>query len=231
MKFPWEVKGGTMDAVEYYQNCIAHFGTKGQTWGLRRHQSYETAPTRSGMVGQEVGEASKQRSKKEEKAEAKAEKYRIKQYEQINRHYDIENAGLQKVIDKASERSKKYGEKAAHYLGPNHFNEKKGAKFIKKSAAEAAHVDKNKSLQKVNEILRKKELNYVKNMSIKDIKKEKRDMALSVIATAAANTAGVFIVAATGAPMYTITVPSYDNMKRKRRYDHMKKQEEAARRS
>lgn len=68
-------------------------------------------------------------------------------------------------------------------------------------------------------------------MSIKDIEKEKRDMALSVIATAAANTAGVFVVAATGAPMYTIAVPSYDNMKRMRRYDHMEKQEKAARRS
>ena len=220
-----------MDAVEYYQNYIAHFGTKGQTWGLRRYQSYETAPTRSGMVGQEVGDASKQRSKKEERAEAKAEKYRTKQYDEINKHYDLKNAGLQKVIDKASERSKKYGEKAAHYLGPAHFNEKKGMKLIKKSATEAIRVDKNKSLQKVNEVLRKKELDYVKNMTIKDIKKEKRDMALSVIATAAANTAGVFIVAAAGAPMYTIMVPSYDNMKRRRRYDHMKKQEDAARRS
>lgn len=54
-----------MDAVEYYQDYIAHFGTKGQTWGLRRHQSYGTAPTRSGMVGQEVGDAAKQRSRLE----------------------------------------------------------------------------------------------------------------------------------------------------------------------
>lgn len=41
-------------------NYLAHFGTKGQKHGLRRHQSYETAPTRSGMVGQEVGEAARQ---------------------------------------------------------------------------------------------------------------------------------------------------------------------------
>lgn len=39
---------------------LAHFGTKGQKHGLRRHQSYETAPTRSGMVGVEVGEAARQ---------------------------------------------------------------------------------------------------------------------------------------------------------------------------
>lgn len=103
-----------MDAVEYYQNYIAHFGTKGQTWGLRRFQSYETAPTRSGMVGQEVGQAAKQaqRLTKEEKQEVKAEKYRIKQYEQINKHYDRKNAYLQKIIDKASERSKKIRRKS-----------------------------------------------------------------------------------------------------------------------
>lgn len=46
---------------------IEHFGIKGQKWGLRRFQSYETAPTRSGMVGTEVGEAAKERDIDEEK--------------------------------------------------------------------------------------------------------------------------------------------------------------------
>ena len=48
---------------------IEHFGIKGQKWGLRRFQSYETAPTRSGMVGTEVGEAAKDRNIEDEKKE------------------------------------------------------------------------------------------------------------------------------------------------------------------
>ena len=45
------------------KNYLAHFGISGQKKGLRRFQSYQVAPTRSGMVGQEVGEAAKQRSR------------------------------------------------------------------------------------------------------------------------------------------------------------------------
>lgn len=220
-----------MDAVEYYQNYIAHFGTKGQTWGLRRYQSYDTAPTRSGMVGQEVGEAAKQRSKKEERAEAKAERYRTKQYKQINEHYDRENASLQKIIDKATERSKKYGEKAAHYAGPAHYNEKKGTKFIKKSATEAVWADRNKAVQKANEILRKKELDYVKNMTIKDIKKEKRDVALTELAIIGLDTAAVFGMSALGAPMAMVYVPNHESIKREHRYNQMEKREKAAKKS
>lgn len=36
---------------------ILHFGRKGQTWYVRNYQSYEVAPTRSGKVGEERGEA------------------------------------------------------------------------------------------------------------------------------------------------------------------------------
>ena len=50
-------------------NYLAHFGRKGQQHGLRRYQSYETAPTRSGMVGQEVGEAAKQADRLERRDE------------------------------------------------------------------------------------------------------------------------------------------------------------------
>lgn len=41
------------DYLQIRQAYLAHFGTKGQRWGHRYHQSYETAPTRSGMVGVE----------------------------------------------------------------------------------------------------------------------------------------------------------------------------------
>lgn len=41
------------DYLQIRQAYLAHFGTKGQRWGHRYHQSYDTAPTRSGMVGVE----------------------------------------------------------------------------------------------------------------------------------------------------------------------------------
>lgn len=61
---------------------IAHFGIKGQKWGLRRFQSYLTAPTRSGMVGQEVGEAAKH------DIEADKEKYKNSP-SQMYKHRDL----------------------------------------------------------------------------------------------------------------------------------------------
>lgn len=51
------------DYLEIRQAYIAHFGIKGQKWGQRNHQSYIVAPTRSGMVGTELGEAAKQRGR------------------------------------------------------------------------------------------------------------------------------------------------------------------------
>ena len=53
---------------------ISHFGIHGQKWGLRRFQSYQVAPTRSGMVGQETGEAAEQGQRQMSKEEMK-EKY------------------------------------------------------------------------------------------------------------------------------------------------------------
>lgn len=52
------------------RNHLAHFGISGQKKGLRRFQSYQVAPTRSGMVGQEVGEAAAQRGRLAKKAKA-----------------------------------------------------------------------------------------------------------------------------------------------------------------
>ena len=48
-----------MDYLEFRQNFLAHYGTKGQKWGHRYHQTYATAPTRSGMVGVEHIKANK----------------------------------------------------------------------------------------------------------------------------------------------------------------------------
>ena len=61
------------------KSYLAHFGISGQKKGLRRFQSYQVAPTRSGMVGQEVGEAAKQSSrlsKLKETAKTAAKNYK-----------------------------------------------------------------------------------------------------------------------------------------------------------
>lgn len=42
---------------------LAHSGRSGQKWGMRNYQSYSVAPTRSGMVGEERGEAAEQRAR------------------------------------------------------------------------------------------------------------------------------------------------------------------------
>lgn len=63
------------------RNYLAHTGVKGQKHGVRNYQSYETAPTRSGMVGEERGEAAKQRER--------LEKLRNKLYKENSRDYDV----------------------------------------------------------------------------------------------------------------------------------------------
>lgn len=94
-------------------NNLAHFGITGQKKGLRRFQSYQTAPTRSGMVGQEVGEAAEQaqrygeRDEKEAKRQANAEKRLAKRkkrwaksYKRLERHADeFSNRELQYALD------------------------------------------------------------------------------------------------------------------------------------
>lgn len=68
------------------RNYLAHFGTKGQKWGLRKQQSYQVAPTRSGMVGQEVGEAAKQANRLGSPRD-KAEQAINKKYNEIENKY------------------------------------------------------------------------------------------------------------------------------------------------
>lgn len=69
-----------------YTAYLAHFGTKGQKWGLRKQQSYQVAPTRSGMVGQEVGEAAKQANRLGSPRD-KAEQAINKKYNEIEDKY------------------------------------------------------------------------------------------------------------------------------------------------
>lgn len=80
-------------------NYLAHYKHKGSKNGIRRHQSYLVAPTRSGMVGQELGEAAKQRDRVMSERERKAARLRgdidaankkrwAKKYKSLYKHAD-----------------------------------------------------------------------------------------------------------------------------------------------
>lgn len=58
-----------MPASDY----IAHFGVPGMKWFKRHFQSYKTAPTRSGKVGEEIGLAAKQAERLDEEEKPLAE--------------------------------------------------------------------------------------------------------------------------------------------------------------
>lgn len=85
--------------IEENGNYLAHYKHKGSKNGIRRHQSYMVAPTRSGMVGQELGDAAKQRervmSERERKKalrrgdiDAMNKKRWAKKYKTLYKHYD-----------------------------------------------------------------------------------------------------------------------------------------------
>lgn len=139
----------SMSANEY----IAHFGVTGQKKGLRRFQSYETAPTRSGMVGEEVGEAAKQAARLA-KQEEKDNKYKDRLIKESDKYYSRAESWHEA-------RSSKFRKKASKTE-----NEKRIAKFTNK--AEAAE----KKLRNV-EKLHKYANESIRNMTHEEIKKEK----------------------------------------------------------
>lgn len=156
------------------------------------------------MVGEERGEAAKQaeRLTKEEKQEAKADKWRNRQAEKINRFYDRENIEAKRDIEKA------------------------------KAAGKEDMIQLNTDILKNNDVYRKKELDYVKNMSIKDIKKEKTAVALTELAIIGLDVGAVFGAAMfMPMPIAPVVIPDHESIKRTRRRNKIREQEEAARRS
>lgn len=158
-----------MNAVEYYQNYIAHFGTKGQQWGKRHFQSYETAPTRSGMVGEELGEAAKQSERKlskEEKQEAKAEQWRQKEIAKVKKTFDEENQY------RDYDWLKKWNEYGDEIKAHGH--SKKSVDLMQKALDSSIKQSHARSR-------REAAIQSIKNMSIKDIKKERAQRAADVL--------------------------------------------------
>ena len=83
------------DYLEIKSEFIQHYGTKGQKKGIRRFQSYEVAPTQSGMVGQEVGEAA-------------AQSRRVMTKEQESRVKSLYGKGGVKRVNEALDRGESY---------------------------------------------------------------------------------------------------------------------------
>ena len=197
-----------MDAVEYYQDYIAHFGTKGQEWGKRHFQSYETAPTRSGMVGQELGEAAKQRSRKEEKQEADAEKYRQKEIKYAEKKYDKQLKKIDRKIE-----SNRY---------------QRNTRLYERSL--------DRLTNKRNKVSKEREdaINAVKNMTLKDVRAEKKKVTRDTLITLGlqAGIAGA-LTAGTGAlyiPNPAFAAATYGINKNMERTRRLRRYQESQRR-
>lgn len=85
-------------------NYLAHFRIRGSKNGLRRFQSYAVAPTRSGMVGQEVGEAAAQRARIERSSDVMPDRNKIRKEAEQNYREQKEAAKQQERIRIAKEK-------------------------------------------------------------------------------------------------------------------------------
>ena len=164
---------------------IAHFGVTGQKKGLRRFQSYETAPTRSGMVGEEVGEAAKQAARLA-KQEEKDNKIKSKWEKQSDKYYSSKETALSNKVSKLRAKASKST------------NERKIEKL--NSAA-----DYNEKAKRNIEKIHKYANESIRNMSHADIKKEKVQRGVDVLADIGGIAAG-FAMAAVGMPVAIYTV-------------------------
>lgn len=127
---------------------ISHTGVKGMKWYERYHQSYKTAPTRSGKMGSEHGEAAKQASRLA-KQEEKAEKWRQREI---------------KALDKRYAKYEKNAEIEAALAGANWLQNPNDKTFKRAVRATQTH--------NIATLMRKRAVQSVKRMSLSDIKKE-----------------------------------------------------------
>jgi len=173
-------KHSDMSVNEY----IAHFGIPGQKKGIRNFQSYETAPTRSGMVGEERGLAAKQAARLA-KQEAKDQKTREQWVKESDKYYSREENAHAKRADKFLKKATDTN------------NEKKAIKYSKQWYNETAS---KKNIEKIHKYANERIL----NMTHDEIKKEKRQRGIDILADIGGVAAG-FAMAAAGAPIAIYT--------------------------
>ena len=77
------------------ESYLSHHGVKGQRWGVRRYQSYDTKPRRSGKIGKMIGLAqyanAKQKMKEWKESGDKLNNFRLSKGEDyINKRKKLE---------------------------------------------------------------------------------------------------------------------------------------------
>ena len=173
-------KHSGMSAKEY----IAHFGIPGQKKGIRNFQSYDTAPTRSGMVGEERGLAAKQAARLA-KQERNDQAIRERWVKESDKYYSKEEAAHDKRADK-------FLKKATDTT-----NEKKALKYAKKWYDETAS---KRNIEKIHKYANE----HILSMTHDEIKKEKRQRGVDVLMDIGGVAAG-FAMTAAGAPVAVYT--------------------------
>lgn len=151
---------------------LAHFGVTGQKKGIRRHQSYTTAPTRSGMVGQEIGEAAAQATRLSKKEE-RLEKLRSKLQKESDKKYDREAKELDKWVQSKQKKLDKYIKN--HPNGPKNPNKQAQERQAK---IDSTHLTASLRIN----IMRAASSRGIANMSYKDLSREKLQRGVDVLA-------------------------------------------------
>ena len=94
--------------INYEEEYLAHHGTKGQRWGVRRFQNSDGSLTAAGKLRYSVGNGGRSISKKvDPKSAAKLKKQQIKEYAKLERLKIKEAAKNEKLEKKKSHISNK----------------------------------------------------------------------------------------------------------------------------
>ena len=154
-------------------------------WYERYHQSYKTAPTRSGKMGSEHGEAAKQAARLESD-EKRAERYKKHAIRASRRYSKREAKAYKRMYADALQKADPI---SAKKKSPFALVNTKNKNSMKQAMKAAAIIQAMNTRARMGD----KEIEYIKSMSISDISKERKEAALRSLATigAAAGTAGL----------------------------------------
>lgn len=157
------------DYLELHESYLAHFKTKGAKNGLRRYQSYVVAPTKSGMVGEEVGEAAKQRARLDKK-----------DYKQARREVYAATKNAQRIATSADAASQNLNAATAAYnneLGKFRISRRKKSENLtaldqQLTSAKEQYRNATDEFNRAKAILSDRNKRYIKaaGKSMKDIK-------------------------------------------------------------
>ena len=181
----------------YLSNELYHHGILGMHWGIRRYQPYGQGYSPKSK-GREVGEAAKVEGRAD-RIEKRAQKYRDKETKKVTKYYDKEIAKQEKKAIKAFNKMQE--------LDPN--SNRFRNNFYK------MNVSDDKALNLIT--AKQKELKAIKNLTPKDIKKEKRAVAANIVVAALADVGSVALGATLHAPVIPLFYTNARAIKSNRR--------------